>query len=301
MRSSRSSRVSWAAVLLVGIVIGGTALTTAAPVVAAPRVGVAQPGTIHYFVEQGDLARVKAMLRQDPRLKEQHQSFLGTPLATAAADGRLDIVRYLIGQHVYVNARSSDAYDSQTVLMAACTGNPMPETTRMAIVKALVDAGALVRVVDRSGYTALHTAAYYGHADVVNYLMDKGADLLALDQDGRTPFTEAMRGAELWDDWRLMRFIRVAIAQGADVNGHTAGGETMLGLAARSGKVHALEYLLLQNAGVNERDRSGRTPLDVAVQYGQTDAADILRQHGAQLAAADVSSSASSPATNAAK
>jgi ankyrin repeat protein len=246
---------------------------------------IALPGTVHYFVERDDLPNVKLMLRRHPALKEQRQSFLGTPLAVAATDGKLDLVRYLISQKVYVNARCPDQYDSQTVLMAACTGGDFSEGTRLEIVKELVTAGALVRVVDRSGYTALHTAAYYGHADVVNYLILKGADLLALDQDGRTPFTEAMRGASLWDDWRLMRFIRVAIAAGANVNAQTAAGETMIDLAARSGKVHALEYLLLQGADVQAKDRSGKTALEIALEHGQADAAEILKQHGAVLPA----------------
>ena len=289
---TRSTARRWAAVTAASVAV----LAGVVPSMAKPAVGIAKPGTIHYYVEQGDTARVKSLLRANPSLREQHQAFLGTPLAVAAADGRLDMVRYLIGQHVYVNARCADAYDSQTVLMAACTGNVFPDATRLDIVKTLVTAGALVRVVDRSGYTALHTAAYYGHADVVNYLLIKGADLLALDQDGRTPFTEAMRGAAMWDDWHLMRFIRVAIAQGADVNARTASGDTMVDLAARAGAVHTLEYLLRLGADPNAKDRSGLTAEAVALERNQTAAVAVLQQFSANTPAAPVKVSSESGA-----
>ena len=265
------------------------ALSVCTPVLVRPRVaaatpapvGFATPGSIHAAVEAGDLAKVKALLKANPKLIEQHQSYLGTPLAVAASEGKLEIVQYLIAQHAYVNARCADEYDSQTVLMAACTGNPMPDAKRMAIVRALVKAGALVRVVDRSGYTALHTAAYYGHAEVSNLLLEQGADRLALDQDGRTPFTEALRGAVMWDDWALMRFARVAIAEGADVNAHTMSGETMIDLAAHAGAVHTLDYLLRNGAIINAPDHEGRTALQVAQQENQAGAVAVLKQYGA--------------------
>ena len=58
----------------------------------------------------------------------------------------------------------------------------------------------------------------------------------------------------------------------------------MLSLAAESGRVHTLEYLLLQGADVNARDRENRTALEVATERGQADAAKILQDQAAKVA-----------------
>ena len=265
------------------LLLGLGCLTLGGPVEAAPVVPVntfAAPGTIHYFIERGDIARVRQMLQASPRLRETRQSFLGTPLATAAYVGNLPIVTLLLGLKANVNARTSDAFDTQTVLMAACSNNDYPEATRLQIVRLLVDKGALVRVVDRSGSTALHDAAFWGLADVANFLLSRGADIGAIDGDGRTPFTEAFRGAAQWDDWRLVRFARVAVGAGANVNVRALSGDTMLHLAVKGGQPHAVEFLLGQNADINAPDRAGRTPLAVALAHNQTEIAALLRGYG---------------------
>jgi ankyrin repeat protein len=279
LRTSIARAASVAAV--VAPLFGGVSIQAAPPAAASAS---AEPDTIHFYIERGEIAKVEKLLARHPALKEQRQAYLGTPLAVAAENGKAQLVKYLVTKGANVNARCPDEYDSQTVLMAACRGVGVPVQTRLQIVKTLVDRGALVRVVDRSGYTALHTAAYWGHADLVGYLLLKGADLMAMDGDGRTPFTEALRGASMWDDWRLVRFIRMAVAEGADVNARVASGDTMLHLAVKSGKVNTVDFLLAQHADVNAQDRTGRTPLTVALQRGQTEVAGLLRKSGAKEA-----------------
>lgn len=56
----------------------------------------------------------------------------------------------------------------------------------MAAVKYCVQLGADVNAADDRGYTALHGAAYLGNAEMINYLIDKGADVKAVAKDKNT-------------------------------------------------------------------------------------------------------------------
>jgi ankyrin repeat protein len=55
-------------------------------------------------------------------------------------------------------------------------------------VKILVDAGADVNAVNEGDFTALHGAAFRGLNEVVQYLVEHGANINARDYRGRTPF-----------------------------------------------------------------------------------------------------------------
>jgi ankyrin repeat protein len=63
----------------------------------------------------------------------------------------------------------------------------------MASLELLLDAGGEVNASGgRRGQTALHGAAFWGWNDVVEYLVDRGADLTATDPNGMTPLDSAM-------------------------------------------------------------------------------------------------------------
>jgi ankyrin repeat protein len=55
-------------------------------------------------------------------------------------------------------------------------------------VKVLLDAGADINAVNEADFTALHGAAFRGLNEVVQYLVERGADINARDFKGRTPY-----------------------------------------------------------------------------------------------------------------
>ena len=52
----------------------------------------------------------------------------------------------------------------------------------------LLDSGADVDAVNEGDFTALHGAAFRGLNEVIQILVDRGADINARDYRGRTPF-----------------------------------------------------------------------------------------------------------------
>lgn len=88
--------------------------------------------------------------------------------------------------------------DGTTPLMVAaglgrCTFNPninrgARSPGAEAAVTVLLDAGADINAVNEADYTALHGAAFRGLNEVIEILVDRGANIDARDYRGRTPF-----------------------------------------------------------------------------------------------------------------
>ncbi|KAF8820875.1 hypothetical protein IE077_002721, partial [Cardiosporidium cionae] len=55
----------------------------------------------------------------------------------------------------------------------------------------LVNKGNDINAVDNNGYNPLHKAADNGNINIVQYLVDKGCDINAVDNDGNSPLHEA--------------------------------------------------------------------------------------------------------------
>lgn len=156
-------------------------------------------------------ALVKALLAQgaDPnaRIKKDYTlsvapyrhtspaSIVGaTPFFLAAAAGDPDIMRMLVERGA--NPRL-EAGESLRPLMAAAgiarlvDFLPGEESRHLEAVKLALDLGANVNEVTQQGQTALHAAASAGADTIVQFLVDKGAQVNAKDKLGRTPWSMA--------------------------------------------------------------------------------------------------------------
>jgi hypothetical protein len=108
--------------------------------------------------------------------------------------------------------------------------------------------------------TPLHSAAYYGNLEVVQKLIEYGADIGAEDQDGRTPLYDGSEGHFPKD----CSVLRLLLEHGADVNARTKRGETPLLRASFCGALEVVRVLLEHGADVTAKDDRGRTALHVA-------------------------------------
>ena len=98
--------------------------------------------------------------------------------------------------------------------------------------------GSDVNLVDKEGYTLLHTAATRGKIAVIKFLIVQGADIQAKTADDDwTPLHAAVCGKGNID---VVKFL---VSNGADVNAETRDGYTPLDVAKQSKHKAVAKYL----------------------------------------------------------
>jgi ankyrin repeat protein len=133
-------------------------------------------------------ANPNALVNNTPRARMRAGSpriVFATPLMRAAFSGDLELVKLLLAKGADPTIRSKDY---ETMLEAAAglgfiqgysKGKSAAE--RLEVVKLFVSLGADVNAADDYGITALMAAANMGDVAIIQYLVDKGADLGAYD------------------------------------------------------------------------------------------------------------------------
>jgi ankyrin repeat protein len=120
-----------------------------------------------------------------------------TPLLRAARSGDVAAMSLLIERGALVDLPQ---VSGATPLMVAVglgassidtRGKFRTELDALAAAEVLLDARADVNARDANGRTALHAAAQQGFSDVVKLLVERGADLDAVDKDGMKPVDAA--------------------------------------------------------------------------------------------------------------
>ena len=146
-------------------------------------------------------------------------------------------------------------------------------------VKQHIAAGTDVNVKDKVGGTPLHRAAYKGHKEIVELLIDNGADVNAERHETVkvTPIQEAAWAASETTYKTYLEIMSILIAAGADVNAH-GFGNTPLEAVIRLPEI--VELLIANGVDVNTRDSRNRTPLDRAIGRKHPATIDLLRKHG---------------------
>ncbi len=113
-------------------------------------------------------------------------------------------------------------------------------------------------------------------ADNVRFALARGADVNAVDANGRTPLHRASREAK-------NVVVKVLIDAGADVDARDVCGWTALHEAAIEGYAHVVELLLAAGADVDARDGAGWTPLHMAADGDHTKVVELLLTAGADV------------------
>jgi ankyrin repeat protein len=133
-------------------------------------------------------ANPNAVINNTPRARMREGSpriVYATALMRAAFSGDLETTKLLLSRGADPHIMSKDR---ETTLMAACgtgfingysKGRSVAE--RLEVVKLLVELGEDVNAADNYGITPLMVAANMGEVSIIQYLIDKGADLAAHD------------------------------------------------------------------------------------------------------------------------
>ena len=121
-----------------------------------------------------------------------------------------------------------------------------------AAVRMLVQKKADVNAVQADGATAIQWAAYRNDLEMADILIAAGADVKLANRDGATPMRLASENGSAPMIGKLLD------AEGADANERTLNGETPLMMAARNGNIAALELLLDRKADPALKEKAAR-------------------------------------------
>jgi len=126
------------------------------------------------------------------------------------------------------------------------------------IMKYLIDKGANIEAQDQDGFTPLQKAITIGHYKMAEYLIDKGANIEVQDQDGLTPLQQAIIAKDREGNYWLVQSL---LSQGADYNTTDHKGSTPLHKAAFFKNWDAVSRIISLGADVDAKDNQGSTPL----------------------------------------
>jgi palmitoyltransferase len=113
------------------------------------------------------------------------------------------------------------------------------------------------------GHSALHYAAYKGNIEIINKLIENGADPEISNNSGLNVLHMAAQGNQ---PNALIYFFK---KYSLDIHSVDDKGSTPLHWACYSGSEVYVQFLLSLNANVNARDRDGLTSLHLAVNSGK--------------------------------
>ena len=134
-----------------------------------------------------EIAKVLVQKGADISARDANDS---TALNWAITTRKDDLALFLIEKGADAKTPITDKSDLEGVTplhFAAGFGNT-------AILRSLLQKGALVNARSKSGITPLHAAALGAHPDAVQLLIENGADITAKDANGQTPLGAALAG-----------------------------------------------------------------------------------------------------------
>jgi ankyrin repeat protein len=194
---------------------------------------------------------------------------LGRQLVAAARASDLPTVTRLLQQGADPNA-----LDRATPIMGAAASSVSGEPN-LAVMRALLAAGANVNARGLYGGTALILAARLCKPDAVRLLLDNGADPNLVDDEKVSPLVYSLQPFR--NDQENLEIMRLLLAKGADVNATPITKRTALFEAVFRGSVPMVKLLVEHRADPNTSDQTGTTPLMAAVQQISGGTAEIIR------------------------
>lgn len=140
-----------------------------------------------------------------------------------------------------------------------------------SVMQHLTNQPSSIHSYSSDGFTPLGLACYFGHLEIVKYLVNHGADV---NKASSNSFHVApIHSATAISDYEITAFL---LEYGADVNAKQQSGVTPLHSAAHNGKLNIAKLLVDHGADINAKTSEGKTPADMAFEKNYADVGEYL-------------------------
>ncbi|XP_046567998.1 serine/threonine-protein phosphatase 6 regulatory ankyrin repeat subunit A-like [Haliotis rubra] len=150
------------------------------------------------------------------------------------------------------------------------------------VVELLVNNGANLLLRNSRKNNILHTACHGGHIEVLKYVLSRNTvDINSRGNDNKTPVMVAGRRGH-------RDVVELLVDQRANLLLRDARSNNILHLGCQEGHVDVVKYVLSENVvDINSRGNNNKTPVMVAGRRGHKDVVELLVQNGAKLSLRD--------------
>ncbi|XP_067653193.1 ankyrin-3-like [Haliotis asinina] len=188
-----------------------------------------------------------------------------------ACRGRnVKIVTYILMQNIVdINAKNTDG---ETPVMLAA------ESGERDVFDILVKKGADLTVTDNFCSTILHWAWFGRSVEIVNFILMQ--NIVDINEKNRVGITPVMLAADAGE----REAFDILVQKGADLSAIDDHGDNILHWACRGGNVKIVNFILMRNnVDINRKGRGGLTPVMLAAWRAKRDVFDSLVRKRADL------------------
>ncbi|HYI11198.1 MAG TPA: ankyrin repeat domain-containing protein [Thermoanaerobaculia bacterium] len=208
-------------------------------------------------IKAGDAERVAVLVESDPSLLDVAENNV-TPILLAVYHGKGEIARQLADRSPSLSFGEAIALGDAEGVKAMLAGDP-----------------ALLHSRTADGFPSAALAIFFRHSELARYLIEQGADVNAAAENALR--VAPLHAAAAVRDREIMQLL---LDRGADANAKQQMDYTPLHGAASRGDVDMAKLLLEHGAERDAKGSDGTTPADVARKYGHPAFAEWLESAG---------------------
>jgi ankyrin repeat protein len=190
----------------------------------------------------------------------------------------MNAAHFFNGNETYQNTLRS--YRIRLMFRSRAQRSPAASSLEQAITRAhsdtimsLIPHGVDINARNIRGHAPIHLATAMDNSDVVQLLLENGADVNVVGTDsGCTSLHYAA-------SFGYVNLCELLVRYGADTDAQTVKLETPLHLAIANGHREVVEILLKYSARLDIRDKNGMTPLQQAENIKNREIVTLIKQH----------------------